>query len=168
MCLALCITVLPAFADDEAVDAPRVLLTDVAFTVTADAPDDGVPTTLLLDGAVVATAMTGALSAEIAGLPATGTATLELRQDGSTVWQRDIPVIPGWMSLLPPLVAILLAFLLRAVIPALFVGLVIGAWAVNGLTFDGLLRGFFETVTIYIVETAIDPDHIWRFWYSHS
>ncbi len=149
-----------AYPADEPVDAPKVLLTNVAFAVTADAPDAGAPATLLLNGAVVATAADGALAAEIAGLPATGTATFELRQDGSTVWLREVPVIPGWMSLLPPLVAILLAFLLRAVIPALFVGLVIGAWAINGLTFEGLLRGFFETVTIYIVETAIDPDHM--------
>ena len=71
-----------------------------------------------------------------------------------------MPVIPGWVSLLPPLIAILLAFLLRSVIPALFVGLVVGAWAVNGMTFSGLLHGFFEAVTVYILDTAIDPDHM--------
>lgn len=71
-----------------------------------------------------------------------------------------MPTIPGWVSILPPFFAILLAFLLRAVIPALFVGLLVGAWAVNGMTWPGAFMGFFETVTIYIVNTAIDPNHM--------
>jgi Na+/H+ antiporter NhaC len=49
---------------------------------------------------------------------------------------------------------------LRSVIPALFVGLVVGAWAINGMTWYGAFLGFFETGTIYIVETAINPDHM--------
>ena len=71
-----------------------------------------------------------------------------------------MPVIPAWVSILPPFVAILLAFMLRAVIPALFVGLLVGAWAINGMTWPGAFRGFFETVTIYIINTAINPDHM--------
>ena len=58
------------------------------------------------------------------------------------------------MSLLPPVIAILLAFLLRSVIPALFVGLLVGAWAINGMTWYGALAGFFETVGV--------PAHIGR------
>ena len=74
--------------------------------------------------------------------------------------QQETRVIPAAVSVLPPLVAILLAFLLRSVIPALFVGLVVGAWAVNGLTGYGAFTGFFETVTVYILEAAIKPDRM--------
>jgi len=76
------------------------------------------------------------------------------------VLQEEVPVIPAWISVLPPLVAILLAFIVRAVIPALFVGLLVGAWAINGMTWAGGFRGFFETVTVYILNTAIKPDHM--------
>ncbi|MBT8088543.1 MAG: Na+/H+ antiporter NhaC family protein [Gammaproteobacteria bacterium] len=150
----------PAFAIDISVDAPKVLLTDVAFNVTAEGLDPDAGTTLLVNGEAIASSDATTLTAKVDGLTATGSASLEVRQNGETVWQSEAPVIPGWVSLLPPLIAILLAFLLRSVIPALFVGLVVGAWAVNGMTFSGLLRGFFETVTIYIVNTAIDPDHM--------
>ena len=159
-CLLLVSGAMPAFAADISVDAPKVLLTDVAFEVTADGLEPGVRTELLLNGEEIASGNAATLTAKVPGLQATGTASLEVRQHGETIWQSAPPVIPGWVSLLPPLIAILLAFLLRSVIPALFVGLVVGAWAVNGMTFSGLLHGFFEAVTVYIVDTAIDPDHM--------
>ena len=151
---------MPAFAANVSVDAPKVLLTDVDFDVTAEGLDPDVRTALLLNGEEVASGKATTLTAKVTALSATGTAILEVTQNGETVWQSEPPVIPGWVSLLPPLIAILLAFLLRSVIPALFVGLVVGAWAVNGMTFSGLLHGFFEAVTVYILDTAIDPDHM--------
>ncbi|MBT8092908.1 MAG: Na+/H+ antiporter NhaC family protein [Gammaproteobacteria bacterium] len=159
-CLLLTSVATSALAINVSVDAPKVLLTHVAFDVSAEGLDPDSRTTLLLNGEEIASGNAATLTATVAGMPATGTAALELRQEGETVWQSESPVIPGSVSLLPPLIAILLAFLLRSVIPALFVGLVVGAWAVNGMTFSGLLHGFFETVTIYIVDTAIDPDHM--------
>ena len=53
--------------------------------------------------------------------------TIEVHQAGKTLLKQEIPVIPGWVSLLP-LIAITLAFLLRSVVPALFMGLLVGAW----------------------------------------
>ncbi len=90
----------------------------------------------------------------------TGSSRLEVLRNGQSVSTQEIPVIPAAVSILPPLVAILLAFLLRSVIPALFVGLIVGAWAINGLTAYGAFTGFFQTATIYIVNTAINPDHM--------
>jgi Na+/H+ antiporter NhaC len=40
------------------------------------------------------------------------------------------------------------------------VALFVGAWAVNGMTWAGVVSGFFETVSIYIVNTSIDHDHM--------
>jgi Na+/H+ antiporter NhaC len=149
-----------AIAADPIVDAPKVVLSDVGFTVTASGLDADVDSTMLLDGKPVASGRATTLTATISGMPKTGTASFELQQEGKTVWESEAPVISGWVSVLPPLIAILLAFLLRSVIPALFVGLIVGAWAVNGLTLSGFLHGFFETVTVYIVDTAINPDHM--------
>lgn len=158
MCLAL--LAVPASANDISVEAPQVFLTNVGFDVTVDGLEPGLPTQLLLDGDEVASGVGERLAAAEIIVAVKGTASLELVQNGETLWQKDVPTIPGWVSILPPLIAIMLAFLLRSVIPALFVGLVVGAWAVNGMTMPGAFRGFFEAITVYIVNTAIDPDHM--------
>ena len=66
----------------------------------------------------------------------------------------------GWISLAPPLLAIVLALIFRQVIPALFIGLLAGAWAVNGLNFAGLWRGLLDTLQVYVLNAAADPDHV--------
>lgn len=70
------------------------------------------------------------------------------------------PAVAGtWISLLPPLVAILLALLLRQVIPALFAGVWLGAWAINGFTAAGLAQGLLESFEVHILEAFADADH---------
>ena len=64
--------------------------------------------------------------------------------------------IPGWMTLLPPLVAILLALLFRHVVPALLAGVWIGAWIFFGNPFFGALR----TIDHYIIDALADRDHV--------
>jgi Na+/H+ antiporter NhaC len=160
MCVALLLLPPSIFAADVTFDAPKVLLTNVGFDVTFDAPDSDHSVELLVNGKRVAFGTGGKLTARDVEVTQAGTAIFEVVHDGKSVFQKEIPVIPAAVSVLPPLVAILLAFLLRSVIPALFVGLVVGAWAINGLTWSGLFRGFFDTGTIYILETAIKPDHM--------
>jgi len=52
--------------------------------------------------------------------------------------------IPLWLSLLPPLIAILMALVFREVIISLFAGIWFGALVLNGFNFKGLLSGFFD------------------------
>jgi Na+/H+ antiporter NhaC len=69
-------------------------------------------------------------------------------------WQTELRVIPGWLSLLPPLIAILLALLARQVLVALFVGVWIGA----ALIYDyNPFYGFFHGLTDYIALAPADP-----------
>lgn len=159
-CLILISISVPALAADVTIDVPEVLLSNVGFDVTVEGLDSDSRIELLLNDKPVASASGTRLGAENIEITQTGTARLEVLQNGESLLQKEVPVIPAWVSILPPFVAILLAFLLRSVIPALFVGLLVGAWAINGMTFPGALRGFFETVTIYIINTAIDPDHM--------
>jgi hypothetical protein len=64
-------------------------------------------------------------------------------------------IIPGWLSLLPPLIAILLALLLRQVLVALFVGI----WTGTTIIYDySLIKGFFFSLTEYIGKAPADPD----------
>ncbi len=159
-CLPLLFLTSPASAADVTIDAPKVLLTKIGFDVAVNGLDIESNAELRLNGKVIASGSSTSLVATGINVPETGTTSFEVVQNGRTVLKTEIPVIPAAVSVLPPLVAILLAFLLRSVIPALFVGLVVGAWAVNGLTGYGAFTGFFETITIYVVNTAINPDHM--------
>ena len=159
-CLPLLFLVSPVFAADVSIDAPKVLLTNVGFDVKVDGLAAGSRIDLLLNGKTIAMGTGTGLSATDIKIADTGTTRLEVLRNGKRVLEKEIPVIPAAVSILPPLVAILLAFLLRSVIPALFVGLVVGAWAINGMTLSGAFRGFFETGTIYILDTAVNPDHM--------
>ena len=62
----------------------------------------------------------------------------------------------GWLSLIPPILAIVLAIALRQVIPALLAGIWLGAWIFYGGPAVGLLR----TLDTYLVGALVDGDHI--------
>ena len=62
----------------------------------------------------------------------------------------------GWLSLIPPILAIVLAVVLRQVIPALLAGIWLGAWIFYGGPFVGFLR----TLDTYLVGALTDRDHI--------
>ena len=66
----------------------------------------------------------------------------------------------GFISILPPLLAIAAALVFRQVIPALFFGVWFGAAAVNGLTPRGAWTGLLDTVQIYVVNAIADVDHV--------
>jgi len=65
-------------------------------------------------------------------------------------------VIPGWLTLLPPLLAILLALVFRQVVPALVAGVWVGAWIASGGPFAGALR----TIDTYVITALADGDHV--------
>jgi len=61
----------------------------------------------------------------------------------------------GWLTLLPPVLAIAMALVFRQVVPALLAGIWVGAWIVYGDPFSGLLR----TIDKYAVGSLADTDH---------
>ncbi len=64
--------------------------------------------------------------------------------------------LPGWTSLLPPLVAILMALLVREVVTSLFVGVWLGALLYAGLD---PFAAFLRTMDRFVVPALADPDH---------
>lgn len=65
-------------------------------------------------------------------------------------------VIPNFLSILPPLLAIALAFIARQVLVSLFCGVWLGAIFI----FDyNIAHGFMETIDSFLVKSLIDPDH---------
>ena len=68
--------------------------------------------------------------------------------------QGSIPD-PSWVSILPPIVAIILALITRQAHLALFVGVWLGAIILNG----GIISGLTTTLDTYIVESIMDKGH---------
>ncbi|MBN2424405.1 MAG: Na+/H+ antiporter NhaC family protein [Calditrichaceae bacterium] len=71
--------------------------------------------------------------------------------------KTDLKVIPGWLSILPPLAAILLALITRQVLIALFAGIWLGALFIFGYN---PFSSFLYTLTDYIGRAPADSDHM--------
>lgn len=70
--------------------------------------------------------------------------------------------IPLWLSLLPPLCAIILALLTKEVILSLFIGVLGGAWVAAGmpLTPYDLFRSIVSVLDTYILNALTKPTHM--------
>ena len=75
-----------------------------------------------------------------------------------TVQEADVDY--GFISILPPLVAIVVALITRRVIPSLFLGLWVGAWAANGMSLGAVWTGLFDTFQSFVREAMTDPDRV--------
>lgn len=80
------------------------------------------------------------------------------RQNGSL----RVQPIALWWSIIPPLVAILLALLFRQVLLALFMGILAGSWVVAGMPFTpyGLVKSFFSVIDHYILGALNSSSHL--------
>lgn len=85
-----------------------------------------------------------------------GTGDLMIESGGRT-GVVSVRAVPGWLSILPPLVAIALALLLRQVVISLFAGIWVGA--VILFEYD-LLGGIFRVLDHFIVKALSDVSHI--------
>ena len=77
---------------------------------------------------------------------------------GSATVTRDLRVIPGWVSVLPAVLAIVIALTLRNVIPALLLGLWIGATALRSFTLEGFGRGLLDSFQVFVTGAIADFD----------
>ena len=89
----------------------------------------------------------------------TPTLALRLEVNNTVTSNVTVPVIPAWVSILPPLLAIGMALLLRSVLPALMLGLWLGAWAIEGMSGKGIFIGLFTSFEVYIANAVADFDH---------
>ena len=69
------------------------------------------------------------------------------------------PENPVFLSVIPPLLTIVLALLTRSVIPALFIGVLVGSWGLNGLSLMGLWEGILDSVGVHVIGAVADTDH---------
>src|SRR5699024_8725736 len=89
-----------------------------------------------------------------------GSSTLELLSNGTIIDSAETRSIPGWLSVLPPLIAIGLALIFKRVIPALFLGVWVGAWIAAGLSLFGLWTSLLASFATYVQNAMVNPDHV--------
>ncbi|MFT5140401.1 MAG: Na+/H+ antiporter NhaC [Lysobacterales bacterium] len=78
----------------------------------------------------------------------------------STFANEAAPAAAGsWLSITPPLLAIVFALTLKRVIPALFLGIWLGAWVIHDFGLSGLWMGLLDTFQVYILKSLANPDH---------
>jgi len=81
-------------------------------------------------------------------VPSGGSFQLVLTTAGQT-WEQPFRSLAGWLTLLPPLFAILIALLFRQVHVALFAGIWLGAFVMKD--YD-VLTGFFYVIDHYVID----------------
>ncbi|MDR5901443.1 Na+/H+ antiporter NhaC family protein [Halomonas icarae] len=157
--LTLCLGALPSQA--ATLSAPETILQGVAFDLTLEELPEG-PVTLRLDDRTFEVVGDDGASALVEGLTLNDSAaSLELVDaTGSTLASETLTAIPAWLSLLPALVAIVLALAFRQVILALFVGILLGGWIMHGMDFGALSSAFGDSVNVHVLEAASDSEHM--------
>jgi Na+/H+ antiporter NhaC len=100
-----------------------------------------------------------------------GEATITHTFNGQELLQSEglkisIPVkpIPLWFSIIPPLIAILMALFFKEVVSALFIGILTGTGIIyfysSGSVFEGFTQGLLAIIDTYVLESLLDKDHI--------
>jgi len=77
---------------------------------------------------------------------------------GNEVAEASVRVIPAWISILPAVVAIAVALTLRNVIPALLLGLWLGATALQSFTLKGAGLGLLDSFQVFVRGALADSD----------
>ncbi|MEC7739588.1 MAG: Na+/H+ antiporter NhaC family protein [Gemmatimonadota bacterium] len=159
---ALWILLLPAnVGAQELLDPPSVILTDVPFELTLQGANQALTQyevrsatgLILAEGTILPQGVS-----VVTGLEIGSTEQLPLEVlIGDHSDELDPTLIPGWFSVLPPILAILLALIFREVITALFAGVWLGALAVAGFN---PLKATGRLIDQFVVPALTNADHV--------
>ncbi len=153
----------PAYSAE--LDVPRVMLKNIGYDIRLDGDslDDGThleAIRLVVDDQVIPLVKTDDQLIFPNVRASQSPQSLQVMAEDTVIGEAEVQVIPAWFSILPPLTAILVALLIRSVLPALVLGLWLGAWALNGLTVSGFFAGFLDGFDIYLTNAVADRDHV--------
>ncbi len=153
----------PAYSAE--LDVPRVMLKNIGYDIRLDGDslDHGTHVEairLVVDDQVIPLVKTDDQLIFPNVRASQSPQSLQVMAEDTVIGEAEVQVIPAWFSILPPLTAILVALLIRSVLPALVLGLWLGAWALNGLTVSGFFAGFLDGFDIYLTNAVADRDHV--------
>ena len=171
LCLLLLVLVAPTARGvlELAVEPQGAVLPDSTLYLTVTVGGEGVTSQqavrILLDGRLLHEAefLPGKHAVSILesslteGALGAGAHILQIESaDGTAAAETAVKTTPGWLSIVPPLLAIGLALLFRDVLVALFTGVFVGALALNGWN---PLAAFARTIDHFIAPALADPSH---------
>jgi len=151
---------LPVGAQAVDIDAPKIALESVPFEIVVGEVVAGADVVVEIGGKTHRGVASDDGVATIGGLVAAelGAVDITATSDGRSS-TASLRVLPGWISLMPAFLAIAVALLLRNVVPALVLGLWLGATALQGFSPLGALQGLMDVLAVFIVNALADPDH---------
>jgi Na+/H+ antiporter NhaC len=164
--LALCLVGQPAQAqEDVEITLPGLVLEGVPFDVSVKDPSgrlaDGSTATLTVGGqSYQATVADGEATFTGVETGESEVAATVADDTGATLASASTIAIPAWFSILPALIAIIVALAFRQVIPALFLGIWIGGALAYGLALSSLWYGLLDTAGKYTLEALNDSGHL--------
>ena len=144
------------------VDAPKIILQNIPFKITFSgnfsekdkyhlllnqntfSPEEQTEKTISFSNVIV---------------PKAGSLSLVLNQESDKVYEVRKNIIPGWVSVLPPFIAIVLSFATRSVVPSLFIAIWFGIWSMSAFSLGGVVSSLLSSFNVYILNTFIDRDH---------
>ncbi|MDA1028767.1 MAG: Na+/H+ antiporter NhaC family protein [Bacteroidetes bacterium] len=154
-----------ATAQEASMVVPPTVLNGIGFDVTVEVTGD----TLSMDAYTVQASGGSAVlvydeddgvwMASGVTVTSTGAQDIVLLRSGQEVVRQATRSIPGWLSILPPLLAIGIALIFKRVVPALFLGIWVGAITALSFTFKGVFMGLLNTFEHYILQEFITEEH---------
>lgn len=162
---SLCMLIFLALAVPAAhaieISTPPVALQDVPAAITVSGATPATAVQLIAAGRSyqLIADENGAAVFEGIAFADSGSMAISASADGSSTATTTLRTLPGWVSITPPLVAILIALLLRNVIPALLIGVWIGATALREFSPSGAFTGLLDGFEVYVVKALADVEH---------
>ena len=157
--VASCLAIFPLSSIAIEIETPAVGLTGVPLDYSVSGLSEGTVAQLTVAGATWSATADADGTAMFDGvlIEAAGTAVVTVSAGEETA-SSDLRVIPGWVSVLPAVLAIAIALTLRNVIPALLLGLWVGATALQSFTLQGAGRGLLDSFQVFVTSAIADFD----------
>ncbi len=145
-----------------AVDIPRVVVAGVPFKIGVRIPEGAgsFDIKIFRHGEQVFSSRGSSPAEPVEVTLASGGRFTVALEAGGKEWITEGRALPGFSTVLPPLLAILMALLFRQVVVALFAGVWLGAFLI--IDFDPL-RSFYYVIDHYVIDSlagASGADHV--------
>lgn len=154
-----CLAAVPATSEELSVDLSGAAISGAPLTVAVAVDDPRTDRTfrvaIALDGEVVEQQelSVGEHTIKLDEPLAAGAHTVRVESDGSRA-SLEFETIAGWLSVLPPLVAIALALIFKDVLLSLFLGIFCGALFLNGWN---PVAAFARSIDQFVAPSLADP-----------
>ena len=141
------------------IKTPAVALSDVPLTYAVAAATPGESVSIVVDDHTYSAVADENGRAEFAkiSISTSGESSVTAKAGDESI-VSTVRVIPGWISVLPALAAIVIALTLRNVIPALLLGLWLGATALQSFTVKGAGLGLLDSFQVYVKGAIANSD----------